>query len=150
MPELGTLPPAALAAAVKSSVSNPAKEQLPAKSITNFKGYLNIPAEGVWHFYLTLDQVDGSKAYLRMHRFQLVDADFSYKPGTTVNESAAINAEEAVAASTGKRGIPLAAGPHAIDFTIVQGESAPGKVKLEWEGPNTPRQEIPDAAFRSE
>lgn len=150
VPEFDTLPHPTLAAAVKSTVPNPGKEELPAKSITNFKGYLNIPAEGVWHFYLTLDQVDGSKAYLRMHRFQLVDADFSYKPGTTVNESAAINAEEAVAASTGKRGIPLAAGPHAIDFTIVQGESAPGKVKLEWEGPNTPRQEIPDEAFRSE
>lgn len=150
VPEFDTLPHPTLAAAVKSTVPNPGKEELPAKSITNFKGYLNIPAEGVWHFYLTLDQVDGSKAYLRMHRFQLVDADFSYKPGTTVNESAAINAEEAVAASTGKRGIPLAAGPHAIDFTIVQGESAPGKVKLEWEGPNTPRQEIPDEAFLAE
>lgn len=145
VPEFSTLPGAKEAATTVTA--NPAAAPLPGHSISNLKGYINIPAEGTWHFYLTLDAVEGSKAYVRMHKFQLIDADFSYTPGTTATESAAANTQEANAASTGKRGIPLAAGLHPIEITAVQG-NAPGTLKLEWEGPGVPRSPIPAEAFR--
>ena len=87
-----------------------------------------------------------------MHDFQLVDADFNYTPGSTVNESAAINTDEAIAEQTGKKGIPLKAGKHAVTITVVQGPTAPGKLKLEWNrgpqgGTQTPVTVVPAGAY---
>ncbi|MBR3902836.1 MAG: sulfatase-like hydrolase/transferase [Akkermansia sp.] len=131
VPEFDTLPGAAQA--VTGSVADPAAVELPAGSITEFKGYINVPEQGHhWHFYVTLSDVPGTKAYIKMHNFQLVDADFNYTPGSTVNESAAINTDEAIAEKTGKKGVPLKPGKHAITITIVQGPGAPGTFKLEW------------------
>ena len=151
VPEFDTLP--AAAQATTGTVADPAAEQLPAGSITEYKGYINVPADGNhWHFYLTLSDVPGSKAYIKLHNFQLVDADFNYTPGSTVNESAAINTDEAIAAKTGKKGIPLKAGKHAITITVVQGPTAPGTFKLEWnrgpvDGHQTPLQPVPADAY---
>ena len=131
----------------------PTAEQLPAGSITEFKGYINIPRDGNhWHFYLTLSDVPGTKAYIKLHNFQLIDADFNYTPGSTVNESAAINTDEAIAEQTGKKGIPLKAGKHAITITVVQGPTAPGTLRLQWNrgpqhGKQTPVNDIPAEAF---
>jgi hypothetical protein len=81
-----------------------------------------------------------------------VDADFNYTPGTTVNESAAINTDEAIADKTGRKGIPLKAGKHAVTITVVQGASAPGSLKLEWnrgphDGIQTPVSTVPATAY---
>ena len=99
-----------------------------------------------------VSNVPGTKAYIKMHNFQLVDADFNYTPGSTVNESSAINTDEAIAAKTGKKGIPLKAGKHAITITVVQGPTAPGTFKLEWnrgpvDGHQTPVQPVPAGAY---
>ncbi len=150
VPEFDTLPGADKATA--SRVNDLAAVELPAGTVTEFKGYINIPADGNhWHFYLTLDDVAGSKAYMKMHSFQLIDADFNYKPGTTATESAAANTQERIEEKTGKKGVPLAAGLHEITLVVVQGESAPGKVKLEWNrgpaGKQTPKEPIPASAF---
>ncbi|MBQ9828748.1 MAG: sulfatase-like hydrolase/transferase [Akkermansia sp.] len=151
VPEFDTLP--AAAQATTATVADPAAEQLPAGSITEYKGYINVPADGNhWHFYLTLSDVPGTKAYIKLHNFQLVDADFNYTPGSTVNESSAINTDEAIAAKTGKKGIPLKAGKHAITITVVQGPTAPGTFKLEWnrgpvDGHQTPLQPVPADAY---
>jgi hypothetical protein len=151
VPEFDTLPGAATAAT--GTVADPAAEQLPAGSITEYKGYINVPNDGNhWHFYLTLSDVPGTKAYIKLHNFQLVDADFNYTPGSTVNESAAINTDEAIAEQTGKKGIPLKAGKHAITITVVQGASAPGSFKLEWnrgpqQGTQTPVVPVPAEAY---
>lgn len=152
VPQFDTLPGADKA---ESSVTeNPTDTVLPAGSVTEFKGYINVPNDGHhWHFYLMLDDVEGSKAYIRMHRFQLVDADFNYKPGTWADESAAANTVEKVESRTGKRGVPLKAGLHEVEIVVVQGASAPGKLRLEWnrgaEGQQTPRRAIPASAFRA-
>lgn len=151
VPEFDTLPGAAQAAT--SVVADPAAVELPAGSITEFTGYIEVPQQGHhWHFYLTLSDVPGTKAYIKMHDFQLVDADFNYTPGSTVNESAAINTDEAIASKTGWKGIPLKAGKHAIAITVVQGAAAPGKLKLEWNrgpqgGTQTPVTTVPAESY---
>lgn len=134
VPEFDTLPGAAEAKSV--IVSDPAAETLPAGSITEFRGYVNVPEDGNhWQFYVTLNDVPGSKAFLRMHRFPLVDADFNYPPGSTACSTPVPNAEEITpeaAAAQAVRGVPLKAGLHEIRLTVVQGESAQGKITIEW------------------
>lgn len=135
-------------------VANPNGATLPAGTITTYTGYINVPDDGNhWHFYLTLSDVPGSKAFVKLHNFNLVDADFNYTPGTTATESAAANTVESDAARTGKKGIPLKAGLHPITITVVQGESGPGTLQLEWNrgphnGRQTPRVPIPAEAFK--
>lgn len=152
VPAFDTLPGAEQAAS--SVVTDPATVELPAGSITEFKGFVDVPAQGHhWHFFLTLSDVPGSKAYIRMHRFPLVDADANYTPGTTAQTTPAPNAEEMNAEAHAKqaaRGIPLKAGLHEITITVVQGASAPGSIKLEWcKGVgNTDKKPIPAAAFK--
>lgn len=134
VPAFDTLPGAAEAKSV--IVSDPAAETLPAGSITEFRGYVNVPEDGNhWQFYITLDDVPGSKAFLCMHRFPLVDADFNYTPGSTASSTSVPNAEEITAeavAAQSVRGVPLKAGLHEIRLTVVQGSSAPGKIKIQW------------------
>lgn len=127
--------------------------ELPAGSVTELKGYLNVPEwADHWHFYLTMSEVPGSKAYIKMHNFQLIDADKNYTPGSTATESAAANAQEGQPGKSGLKGIPLAAGLHEITIVLVQGPSAAGTVKLEWNRgplnqPLPPRELIPDSAW---
>ena len=136
-----------------TTVAAPNGAKLPAGTITTYTGYINVPDDGNhWHFYLTLSNVPGSKAFVKLHNFNLIDADFNYIPGSTATESAAANTVEADTARTGKKGIPLLAGKHPITITVVQGESADGTLKLEWNrrphgGTQTPRTEIPAGAF---
>lgn len=151
VPEFDTIPGAEKAAA--TVVPDPASVELPAGSVTEFHGFLRIPNDGNhWHFYLTLDKVPGTRAYMKMHNFQLVDADANYIPGTTATESSAANTEERIDEKSGRRGIPLKAGLHEIRLTVVQGADAPGKLRLEWNrgpvgGQQTPRVNIPADAY---
>lgn len=152
VPEFSTLPGAA--EAVATVVADPAAETLPAGSITEFKGYVHVPQDGNhWQFYLTLDAVPGSKAFLRMHRFPLVDADFNYTPGETATSTAVPNAEEITAEAVSTqavRGVPLKAGLHEITLTVVQGTAAPGKLKLEWKKGHGPHNKtaVPAEAYK--
>lgn len=136
-----------------TTVAAPNGAKLPAGTITTYTGYINVPDDGNhWHFYLTLSNVPGTKAFVKLHNFNLIDADFNYVPGSTATESAAANTVETDSTRTGKKGIPLLAGKHPITITVVQGESADGTLKLEWnrgphDGNQTPREEIPAEAF---
>ncbi len=133
-------------------VADPNEVELPAGSVTEFKGYIDVPQEHKnWHFYLTLSEAPGTKAYIKMHNFQLIDADMNYKPGATADVSSAANTVERLDDKTGKKGIPLEKGLHEVTITVVQGASAPGKMKLEWHipGKEVPKREtIPAASFR--
>ena len=151
VPEFDSLPGAK--DAKSEVVADPAAVELPAGSVTEFKGYIEVPVDGDhWHFYLTLSDVPGSKAYVKMHNFQLIDADANYTPGSTATESAAANTVERLDAQTGKKGIPLQGGHHEITIVVVQGEGGPGKLKLEWNrgvAPKlTPRTAVPAKAYR--
>ncbi len=150
VPDFDTLP--AAAEVQPAYVADISSLELPARSVTELRGYINIPSDNNhWHFYLTLDEVAGSKAYMKMHNFQLIDADANYTPGSTADESAAANSEERIDSRTGKKGVPLAAGLHEITLVIVQGD-APGRLKLEWnkgtEGEQSEQVAIPAGAFR--
>ena len=150
VPVFDTLPGAAEAA--REIVANPAAVELPAGSVTEFSGYIEVPADAdQWHFFLTLSRVPGTKAYVKLHNFQLIDADANYTPGSVATVSAAANAVECLEAKNGKKGIPLKAGLHAITITVVQGAEAPGKLKLEWcrgaQGKLTPLVPIPAKRF---
>ena len=125
------------------------KEELPAGSVTQYSGYMRVPRDGrQWHFYLTLSDVPGTKAYIKLHNFQLIDADANYRPGSTATESAAANVVESVEEKTGKAGIPLKAGLHAINITVVQGKSGSGKIRFERQRGNDGKRElVPASAF---
>ena len=139
VPDFDTLPGSQNAKAEK--VTDLSQIELPAGSVTEFSGYIDVPADGDhWHFYLTLSDVPGTKAYIKMHDFQLIDADANYTPGSVATESAAANTVERQENKTGKKGIPLAKGLHPITIVVVQGESGPGKIKLEWNRGNAPKQ----------
>ncbi len=146
VPDFDTLPGAAAAAV--SHLCSPGELELPPGSVTEWRGLLNIPADGQhWQFYLTLDAVPGSKAYMKMHSFQLIDADSNYKPGSTATATSAANAEERLESESGNKGIPLAAGWHDFTLVVVQGKSAPGHVRLEWSHERQEKEEIPAKAF---
>lgn len=147
VPVFDTLPGAA--SAKSSVVADPNEVELPAGSVTEFKGYINVPKEhSDWHFYLTLSDVPGTRAYVKMHNFQLIDADMNYKPGAVADVSSAANTVERLEGKTGKKGIPLEKGLHEVTITVVQGATAPGKMKLEWCTPDgNDREVIPAARF---
>ena len=131
VPAFDTLPGAAKA--VSRKITDPAGVKLPAGSITEFQGYIDVPQDGNYTFSLQLDRVTGSKAYAKMHAFQLVDADFNYIPGTEASSSSAINADEADPGQNGKQPIPLAAGLHPVTITVVQGPGSAGHMRLFWQ-----------------
>lgn len=147
VPVFETLPQAAQAET--GEAEDLSKEELPAGSVTQYTGYMRVPQDGQqWHFYLTLSDVPGTKAYIKLHNFQLIDADANYKPGSTATESAAANVVESVKEKTGKAGIPLKAGLHAINITVVQGKDGSGKIRFERQrGKDGKRELIPAGAF---
>lgn len=144
VPEFDTLPQAA--AAKQRVVSAPGEAELPSGSITEFRGYLRIPRDGLWRFALRTSAAAGSRAYMRMHRFALIDADASYRPGTWASSSACPNAEEA-APESGQGGLRLSAGLHAVCLTVVQGSSSSGHVQLTWQCGDAPVEPIPPNAY---
>jgi uncharacterized sulfatase len=114
-------------------------------------GWINIPKDGDYTFYVTTDSNRGSKALIRLHGTSglvLVDADFDYTPGTTVNSSSAIGTSECVPEQTGKTPIHLQAGLHPITIGYVHGDGSHApSLKFEWEGPGIQRQTVPTAQF---
>lgn len=147
------VPAAAITADAPCTVESPNGAVLPAGTITTYTGYINVPNDGNhWHFYLTLSDVPGTKAFVKLHNFNLVDADFNYTPGHTATESSAPNTVELDTSKTGKKGIPLSKGLHPITITVVQGEGADGTLRLEWnrgphDGKQTERTLIPAESF---
>ena len=92
-----------------------------------FEGYLNVPADGTYTFYLDTD----TAAFVRLHDIQLIDADFGYTAGGERSSGA----------------VPLKAGRHPIRIHYRHANAASHSLNLRWEGPGIPRQLIPDANF---
>jgi arylsulfatase A-like enzyme len=91
-----------------------------------YTGYLDVPADGTYTFYLTAD----SRAFLRIHDASLLDADFGYVAGTEV--SASIN---------------LAAGRHAIRLSYARGTGGTPALSLQWSSASITKQAIPTTAL---
>jgi outer membrane protein assembly factor BamB len=89
------------------------------------RGYLAVPTSGKWTFWLTSD--DGSR--LLLHDEPVVDNDGLH----------------GMSAATGSATLAVGLHPFGIDFFQAKGGCG---LRLEWEGPGQPRQEVPAAAFR--
>lgn len=107
-----------------------------------WEGYLAIPEEGLYAFFLTTDDNEGSKAFVRLHDMALIDADFAYTAGTEVSSSSATGATEINEEKSGRKAVPLKAGLHPIRIGYVhaQGTQSPGLV-LKWQKKGSPEKE---------
>ncbi|MDR2981357.1 MAG: sulfatase-like hydrolase/transferase [Puniceicoccales bacterium] len=92
-------------------------------------GYINVPSDGSYTFYLTADSNNG--AFIRLHDAQLIDADYGYVAGTEVNSGS----------------IPLKAGYHPISIHYRHAAGATRSLSLKWQGPGITKQDIPAAAY---
>jgi len=92
-----------------------------------FDGFVEVPADGKYTFYLTAD----GGAELRVHEATVIDADYGYVSGKEVAGE-----------------ILLKAGRHPIHLACARrGASGAAGVKLEWSGPGVEREEIPGRAL---
>ena len=87
----------------------------------NFEGYIEIPNDGLYTFYLISN--DGSKMFL--NGMELINSDGLHP---------ALERFTTVALSAGK---------HAVEFKYFQGGGS-NFLKLMWEGPGFEKQEVPD------
>ena len=92
-----------------------------------FEGFLSVPAEGSYTFYLTTD----TGAFVRLHDLQLIDADFGYTGGSERSSGA----------------IPLKAGLHPIRIHYRHADAASHALALQWQGPGLAKQPIPADRF---
>ncbi|MFD0895469.1 sulfatase-like hydrolase/transferase [Luteolibacter ambystomatis] len=91
-----------------------------------FTGYLNVPGDGSYTFYLNAD----TRAFLRIHEAAVIDADFGYAGGT--EKSAVMN---------------LKAGKHPFRLYYARGSTGTPALSLQWSGPGVTRQAIAASAF---
>ena len=95
-----------------------------------FEGYLQVPADGDYVFYLNTD----TGAFVRLHDAQLIDADFGYAAGSEVQSGS----------------IKLRAGYHPIRIHYRHANAAGHQLLLQWSGPGIAKQEIPASAYFQE
>jgi hypothetical protein len=93
-----------------------------------FTGFLNIPTDGEYTFYLAAD----TGAVLRIHDATVIDADFGHVGGRELSGSARFQA-----------------GLHPFRLYYARKTSGAPSLKLSWSGPNIPKQIIPDKVFQS-
>ena len=94
--------------------------------ILYFNGYIRIPKDGEYSFYITSD----TKAFLRIHDAQVIDADYGY-----------------VQRSERKASILLKAGLHPFSLYYKQEGKLKPSFAFEWSGPGIPKQQIPANVF---
>jgi arylsulfatase A-like enzyme len=91
-----------------------------------FNGYLKIPQDGDYTFYLTAD----TGALLRVHDATVIDADYGYSGGKEVSGS-----------------MRLQAGLHPFRLYYAHRNSVTPSLTFSWSGPGLPQGTIPNNAF---
>lgn len=91
-----------------------------------FEGYIKIPADGEYTFYLNA----GNKAFVRIHDASVIDADYGYQAGTT---------KENV--------MKLKAGMHPIRIYYSYDIKIKNDLDFEWKGPSFSKTRVPASAF---
>ncbi len=91
-----------------------------------FKGYLQIPADGEYTFYLTTD----TGAFLRLHDMQVLDGDKGYAVGSEISAT-----------------VKLKAGMHPFTLSYRHATSGTTSLDLSWAGPGIAKQRIPASVF---
>ncbi|MCD8063538.1 PA14 domain-containing protein, partial [Akkermansia sp.] len=116
-------------------------------------GYLMVPKDGEYAFYLKTDAQEGSKAFVHLHEMQLIDADFNYSPGEEADSRAVQGVAEDVLEKAGPAAlaaqtVKLKAGLHPIRIGYV-GKTTSSSLSLQWESADAglKKQDIPAKAF---
>lgn len=124
VPDLETLEPVASGFAPRPDLARRSRDN---NIGLLFRGYLEIPQDGNYTFYLSAD----TGALLRIHDATVVDADFGYRGGQTVSGA-----------------IRLQAGLHP--FRLYYARRGQGRPALDfaWSGPGIPKETVPAAVFR--
>lgn len=99
--------------------------KLPKNSGAYFQGYLKIPADGKYTFYLTTT----GHGFLKIHHINVIDADFGYTSGTEVTGT-----------------VELKAGYHPIRLSLISRQNTP-TLTVQWSGPNLLKQDIPESVL---
>lgn len=111
-----------------------------------FEGYIDIPQDGEYVFYLTTDSTAGSKAFVHLHGVMpLIDADKLYIPGTEASSYMNVGTTK----TTGEKKVLLKAGKHPIRIAYVTaaGNNTPS-LSMKWLKPGaTSAEAIPENAF---
>lgn len=108
----------------KSSKPDAAAIKSPGSNIYLFEGYIKVPEDGDYTFYLSSD----NKAFLRIHDACAIDADYDYKAGTTKETT-----------------MKLKAGMHTFKlYGYAQGANV---LNFAWKGPSFDKTTIPAAVF---
>ncbi len=95
-------------------------------SVVCFEGYLNIPADGDYTFYIS----SGQAAFFRIHEAAVIDADYGYEK----------NSEKAGS-------IKLKAGAHSFKlYTKISGDGK-DSFSFKWQGPGINKQLVPSSLF---
>jgi PKD repeat protein len=121
LPDFGSLTPAATG--VVSSFDISVAQQSDNYGL-RFTGYVDVPADGIYTFYLNSD--DGSRLYIGAD--VVVDNDGEHAP----TEQSGI--------------VPLQAGMHAITVDFFEATGGEG-LTVSWEGPGLSKQEVPASAL---
>ncbi|MEI6196169.1 MAG: sulfatase-like hydrolase/transferase, partial [Verrucomicrobiota bacterium] len=91
-----------------------------------FTGYLKIPRDGDYVFYLAAD----TGALLRIHDMTVLDADYGYSGGKEISGN-----------------IRLQAGLHPFRLYYTHWNSVTPRLNFSWSGPGLPKATIPGTAF---
>ncbi|MGV3507720.1 MAG: sulfatase-like hydrolase/transferase, partial [Sphingobacteriaceae bacterium] len=119
IPNVTDLQPAA-----EGNTSGPLLNKLGTNSVLVFEGYLKVPADGEYNFFLNAD----GGSMLRIHQALVIDADYGYKGGEERSAS-----------------ILLKAGLHPIKLYYKAGQKP--QLNFKWQGPETEKQEVSSAVF---
>jgi hypothetical protein len=92
-----------------------------------FDGYLDIPQDGSYTFYLTAD----TGALLRIHDATVIDADFGYTSGDEVGGT-----------------IRLQAGLHPFRLYYARRDQGQPLLQFSWSGPGIAKEAVPANIFR--
>ena len=126
VPDVSGLKPSAKG---NCSLPSSAADQASKHQVLYFSGYLNIPEDGEYTFSIK----SGNKAFFRIHDAVVIDADFSYQPGTETEGT-----------------IKLKSGLHPFKLCFYDKIQVKNELDLEWSSASINKQPVPESAFRTE
>ncbi|CAZ97655.1 sulfatase-like hydrolase/transferase [Zobellia galactanivorans] len=95
-------------------------------SILYFEGYIEVPVDGDYTFYLRAN----AGGVLRIHESTVIDADFGYIKNSNMSGQ-----------------YRLKAGLHPVKFYLKNGKKASPQFKLEWSGPSFAKEAISESVL---
>lgn len=104
-------------------------------------GYIDVPQDGDYKFYVKTDKGEHSRAFIKIHDTELVDADYGYQPGTEVSSDLKNGFKDNV-----ELPVRLKAGKHPVVIGYVTQSDKP-ELTLSWSGPGFEKKKIDDSVW---